>query len=147
MIKKLLNIAFCLCFLASVEVKAQDTCHVALMVPLYLEQVDEAFFEAEPSNKTLLTKPFSFLHFYEGFMMAADSVVNSRNMKLDLKVYDVDNVVNKAYDAVADPWLANADLIKLKMSLRDIDPNAFVNVIESAEVMGNGFVPLPHKDK
>lgn len=111
MIKKILNIAICLCFLASTEVKAQDTCHVALMVPLYLEQVDEVFFEAEPSNKTLLTKPFSFLHFYEGFMIAADSVVKSRNMKLDLKVYDVDNDVKKADSAIIDPWLANADLI------------------------------------
>lgn len=111
MIKRLINIVLCLCFLASVEVKAQDTCHVALMVPLYLEQVDEAFFEAEPSNKTLLTKPFSFLHFYEGFMIAADSMVSSRNMKLDLKVYDVDNDVKKADSAIIDPWLATADLI------------------------------------
>ena len=111
MIKKILNIAISLCFLASAEVKAQDTCRVALMVPLYLEQIDEAFWEAEPSNKTLLTKPFSFLHFYEGFMIAADSVVKSRNMKLDLKVYDVDNDVAKAYKAVDDPWLANVDMI------------------------------------
>ena len=43
--------------------------------------------------------------------------------------------------------LNRTDLVKLKMSLRSIDPNAFVNVIESAEVMGNGFVPLPHNDK
>ena len=111
MIKRLINIVLCLCFLASVEVKAQDTCHVALMVPLYLEQVDEEFFEAEPSNKTLLAKPFSFLHFYEGFMIAADSMVSSRNMKLDLKVYDVDNDVKKADSAIVDPWLAKADLI------------------------------------
>lgn len=111
MIKRLLNIALCLCFLASAEVKAQDTCRVALMVPLYLEQVDESFFEAEPSTKMLLAKPFSFLHFYEGFMIAADSVVSMRNMKLDLKVYDVDNDAQKATQAIADPWLANADLI------------------------------------
>lgn len=111
MIKRLLNIALCLCFLASAEVKAQDTCRVALMVPLYLEQVDESFFEAEPSTKMLLAKPFSFLHFYEGFMIAADSVVSMRNMKLDLKVYDVDNDAQKATQAIADPWLANADII------------------------------------
>ena len=111
MIKKILNIALCLCFLTFTKVEAQDTCHVALMVPLYLEQVDEAFFEAEPSNKTLLTKPFSFLHFYEGFMIAADSVVSSRNMKLDLKVYDVDNDVRKAQETLTDSTLANVDLI------------------------------------
>ena len=111
MIKKLLNIALCLCFLAPAEVKAQDTCHVALMVPLYLEQVDEAFYTSEPSNKTLLTKPFSFLHFYEGFMIAADSMTSSRHMNLDLKVYDVDNDVRKADSAIVDPWLASADMI------------------------------------
>lgn len=101
----------CLCFLASAEVKAQDTCRVALMVPLYLEQVDETFFDAEPSNKTLASKPFSFLHFYEGFMIAADSMVSSRNMQLELKVYDVDNDVKKAYSAIFDPWLENVDMI------------------------------------
>ena len=112
MIKKILNIAICLILLTSAEVKAQnDTYRVALMVPLYLEQVDEAFYEADPSNKTLLTKPFSFLHFYEGFMIAADSVVNSRNMQLELKVYDVDNDVTKAQIAIDDPWLATADMI------------------------------------
>ena len=42
--------------------------------------------------------------------------------------------------------LDRTDLVKLKLSLRDIDPNAFVNVIDSAEVMGNGFVPLPHNE-
>ena len=103
MFKKLLNIAICLIVLASSEVRAQDTCHVALMVPLYLEQVDEA--------NSLAAKPFSFLHFYEGFMIAADSMVSSRNMMLDLKVYDVDNTVSKADSAIIDPWLDSADLI------------------------------------
>lgn len=88
-----------------------DVCRVALMVPLYLEQVNEQFCEEEPNNKMLLTKPFSFLHFYEGFMIAADSMANSRGLKLDLKVYDVDNDVNKALKAINDPWLADADMI------------------------------------
>ena len=73
------------------------------MVPLYLEQLDQA--------NTLAAKPFSFLHFYEGFMIAADSMVSSRNMNLDLKVYDVDNDIKKADSAIIDPWLDSADLI------------------------------------
>lgn len=88
-----------------------EVCHLALMIPLYLEQVDEEFCEETPNNKMLLTKPFSFLHFYEGFMIAVDSMVNSRGMKLDLKVYDVDNDVNKALAAIGDPWIAEADVI------------------------------------
>ena len=112
MVKTLRNIAVCLILLATLESRSQhDTCRVALMVPLYLEQVNQEFYDSEPSNKTLLTKPFSFLHFYEGFMIAADSMTSSRGMILDLKVYDVDNDVKKADSAVADPWLETADMI------------------------------------
>lgn len=39
--------------------------------------------------------------------------------------------------------LNRSDLVKLKSNLRFLDPNAFVNVIESAEIMGNGFKALP----
>jgi len=43
--------------------------------------------------------------------------------------------------------LDRSDLIKLKNNLADIDPNAFVNVMESTEVMGKGFIPLPTSEK
>ena len=43
--------------------------------------------------------------------------------------------------------LDRSDLVKLKNSLADLDPDAFVNVIESSEVMGKGFIPLPTSDK
>ena len=43
--------------------------------------------------------------------------------------------------------LTRADLVKLKNNLRDLDPDAFVNVIESSEVMGKGFIPLPNVEK
>ena len=39
--------------------------------------------------------------------------------------------------------LNRADLVKLKANLRFLDPDAFVNVIESSEIMGNGFKALP----
>ena len=39
--------------------------------------------------------------------------------------------------------LDRADLVKLKSNLRQLDPNAFVNVIESSEIMGYGFKALP----
>ena len=84
---------------------------VALMMPLYLEQIDDAFLEAEASNKQLLAKPFSYLHFYEGFMIAVDSMVSQYDMKLDLKVYDVDQDTNKVVSAINDPWLVSADVI------------------------------------
>lgn len=39
--------------------------------------------------------------------------------------------------------LERADLVKLKSNLRNLDPMAFVNVIESTEIMGLGFKALP----
>ncbi len=85
---------------------------VALMMPLYLEQVDDKFIQTEASNKQLLAKPFSYLHFYEGFMLAVDSMVSRLNMKIDLKVYDIDQDTNKIAAALNDTaWLANADMI------------------------------------
>ena len=41
--------------------------------------------------------------------------------------------------------LDRSDLIKLKSNLRFLDPNAFVNVIESSEIMGLGFKALPEE--
>lgn len=41
--------------------------------------------------------------------------------------------------------LDRTDLIKLKSNLRRLDPAAFVNVIESSEIMGLGFKALPEE--
>ena len=41
--------------------------------------------------------------------------------------------------------LDRGDLVKLKSNLRQLDPNAFVNVIESSEIMGYGFKALPEE--
>ena len=41
--------------------------------------------------------------------------------------------------------LNRADLVNLKANLRFLDPNAFVNVIESSEIMGLGFKALPEE--
>lgn len=43
--------------------------------------------------------------------------------------------------------LDRTDLIKLKDNLAVLDPGAFVNVMESSEVMGKGFIPLPTSEK
>ena len=43
--------------------------------------------------------------------------------------------------------LSRADLLKLKNNLPTLDPMAFVNVIDSAEVMGNGFLPIPRQEE
>ncbi len=39
--------------------------------------------------------------------------------------------------------MERADFVKLRSNLRRLDPAAFVNVIESSEIMGKGFKALP----
>lgn len=41
--------------------------------------------------------------------------------------------------------LERADLVKLKSNLRILDPKAFVNVLDSSEIMGLGFKALPEE--
>lgn len=101
---------------------------VALMMPLYLEQVDSKFIVSEAKNKLLLSKPFSYLHFYEGFMIGVDSMVSGLNMKVDLKVFDVDQDTNKVVNALASPWLVDADIIVGPFHLK-----AFEKVLAFAE--------------
>jgi len=40
--------------------------------------------------------------------------------------------------------MERADFVKLRSNLRRIDPQAFVNIIESSEIMGKGFKELPN---
>jgi uncharacterized membrane-anchored protein YitT (DUF2179 family) len=42
--------------------------------------------------------------------------------------------------------MGRSDLVKLKANLRLIDPNSFVNVIDSSEIMGFGFKALPEEE-
>ena len=39
--------------------------------------------------------------------------------------------------------MERTDFVKLRSNLRRLDPMAFVNVIDSAEIMGRGFKQLP----
>lgn len=101
---------------------------VALMMPLYLEQVDEKFLSEEPNNKQLLAKPFSYLHFYEGFMIAVDSMISKYDMKIDLRVYDIDQDTNKVVAALNDEWLNTSDIIVGPFHLKPFERvNAFAN--------------------
>jgi uncharacterized membrane-anchored protein YitT (DUF2179 family) len=39
--------------------------------------------------------------------------------------------------------LDRADMVKLKSNLHRIDPKAFVNIMDSSEILGMGFKSLP----
>ncbi len=87
---------------------------VALLLPLYLEYTDTLLYQYHYQTDPEIIKnekPFSFLSFYKGFMLAADSLVRSQGMRLVIKVIDVDQSSDKAYTAINDPFLKQAHLI------------------------------------
>ena len=85
--------------------------NVALMLPLYLEEVDSL---PRLSSRSLAkyerSTAFNFIQFYEGFMIAVDSL-RQQGLNLELHIYDVDEQVAKTIKVLQDPALMEMDLI------------------------------------
>ena len=84
---------------------------VALMIPLYTEEVRDIDFsgmegELDPGE----FRPFSFIQFYEGFVMALEDL-SEQGLQVKLYVYDVDDKVSKTIKVLQEPELASMDLI------------------------------------
>ena len=79
---------------------ADRTFHVALMVPLYLNDIDKLDASRDRAEKTKKTRAMKFLQFYEGFMMAADSLTKHHGLRLNLTVMDVNENTAGAEAAV-----------------------------------------------
>lgn len=73
---------------------------VALLVPLYLNDIDKLEASKDKAEKTKNTRAMKFLQFYEGFMMAVDSLTEHCGLRLDLTVIDVHENTATAQDAV-----------------------------------------------
>lgn len=84
---------------------------VALMIPLYLYDVDNIEVSKTKAAKSAKGRSMSFLQFYEGFMMAAESLMDNEGLKLDLTVIDVTDNVSSAHQAVAQIEGKDFDLI------------------------------------
>ncbi len=84
---------------------------VALMVPLYLYDVGNIEVSKTKAAKSAKGRSMSFLQFYEGFMMAAESLRDTEGLKLDLTVIDVTDNVSSAHQAVSQIEGKDFDLI------------------------------------
>ena len=83
---------------------------VALMVPLYLNDIGNIEVSKENAGKAQKSRSMSFLQFYEGFMMAAEAL-EQQGLKLDLTVLDVTDNVSTAERALNSIENKNFDLI------------------------------------
>ena len=83
---------------------------VALMVPLYLNDVSGLDISKENLPKLQKARSLSFLQFYEGFMMAVEAM-EDQGLKLDLTVIDVTDNVSTAQTALSQIRGEELDLI------------------------------------
>jgi len=83
---------------------------VALMLPLFLGEVDKMNANDPPSNYSETYTPLKFIQFYEGFMMAVDSL-KKEGLSLSLFVYDVDKDTLKTRQLLKKPELKSMDMI------------------------------------
>ena len=83
---------------------------VALMVPFYLEQADSLDLGQFMQSTQDDFLPFRFLNFYEGSLIAIDSL-RKQGYNIKLYVYDVDQSITKTAKVLQNPELRKMDLI------------------------------------
>lgn len=88
----------------------QQIYRVALLLPLYLDEFEQAA-AVNPVSQTQKVKASTFLQFYNGFVMAADSLSKHFGLRLELLVFDVDQNMQKLHQVMADPRLKTTHLI------------------------------------
>ncbi len=85
--------------------------NVALMLPLYLEEIDSLNINDFDDLRQIQKIPsFHFVQMYEGVMLAVDSL-EKMGLKINLYIYDVDQNITKTIRVLQDPVLINMDLI------------------------------------
>ena len=84
--------------------------NVALMVPLYLNDVGNLEISKESAHKAQKSRALSFVQFYEGFMMAVDAM-EDQGLKMNLTVIDVTDNVSTAERALSQIQGEDFDLI------------------------------------
>jgi len=101
---------------------------VALLIPLYLEQtIDSGWADNIDATQARDFPPFRFIQFYDGFMLAADSM-QQQGMNVKIYVYDVDQQSTKVNHVLADPEFRKMDLI-----VGPFLKNSFAEVAEFAK--------------
>lgn len=84
---------------------------IALMLPLYLQEVTTAQRYTNRLTPDEAPRGLSFLQFYQGFKLAADSLAAHFGLRAELLVYDVDQTPASVQQALSDPRLKYVDLI------------------------------------
>lgn len=106
---------------------------VALMIPFYLEEIKDLDTVQFMRNDQDNFNPFRFIKFYEGALIAIDSL-QKQGMHVELYVYDVDQSITKTAKVLKDRNLREMDLI--------IGPFFSRNFDQVALFAGNFGIPI-----
>lgn len=134
----------------------KPTYKVVLMLPFYLNLMEQAedssmtYKASERLNKQLYQKAQYAIEFYQGFKMAADSLVK-QGLNLELSVLDTENDSVKMQEILKDSSLQQADLIvgpfflKNFQSVADFAKEQNINIVSPVKLsnkilLGNKFV-------
>ena len=82
--------------------------NVALMLPLFLNDIDQI--RVTPRTNRASIRPFSFISFYEGAMLAAQAF-ECENVKINVHVFDVTEDTNSAIRLIRTDRLRDMDII------------------------------------
>jgi LysM repeat protein len=91
--------------------KYTESFQVSLFIPLYLGEIDSiTTTDAEKAKQAANAKSLRFLQFYEGFLMAVDSI-KQHGFSMKLMVYDADEDTVRMRKLLNKPEVAKSDLI------------------------------------
>lgn len=84
---------------------------IALMIPLYLDEIDSLMFlDTLELLDHKFDKPFKFIEFYEGALLAAKEM-DSLGFQFDLHIYDIPRDASQASEVLKNSELKEMDLI------------------------------------
>lgn len=88
----------------------RDIYNVALMIPFYLNEIDQMNVETPPADPEEAYNSLRFIQFYEGFRIAIDSLQKS-GAAINVYVYDVVKDTNATRRLIRNPDMKKMDLI------------------------------------
>ena len=83
---------------------------VALIMHFFLKDIDTLDLNNLPEDPAAAYRPFQFIQFYEGFLMAVDSL-KQKGLSVRIHVYDVSTDTAKTRKFLQDPELKKMDLM------------------------------------
>ena len=95
--------------LADIEGTKNEPYQIALFIPLYLQSLDTILRDEDPDNRTL-QRAIRFLKFYEGFMLAADTL-EKQGMALEISVFDLSTDIDETLALLRKPEMRKMDLM------------------------------------